>query len=104
MGLFENGKIVVRDVGAPDFREHMRRATGRTLLVPALSERVANDGGLIALSNVSPGAAFFVDPDAHGYVYHRSGSHGAAAGLVAGAARKPRNGSPAAAVLLNLSP
>ena len=75
MGLFEGGKIVVRDVGAPDFREHMRRATGRTLLVPALSERVANDGGFIACSNVSPGAAFFLDPDAHGYVYHRSGSH-----------------------------
>ena len=75
MGLFEDGRIVVRDVGAPDFREHMRRATGRTLRVPALSERVANDGGLIAFSNVSPGAAFFVDPDAHGYVYHRSGSH-----------------------------
>ena len=51
---------------------HMRRATGRTLLVPALSERVANDGGFIAFSNVSPGAAFFLDPDAHGYVYHRS--------------------------------
>jgi len=75
MGLFENGKIVVRDVGAPDFREHMRRATGRTLLVPALSERVADHGGFIAFSNVSPGAAFFLDPDAHGHVYHRSGSH-----------------------------
>jgi predicted AlkP superfamily pyrophosphatase or phosphodiesterase len=34
MGLFEDGKIVVRDVGAPDFRSHMRRATGGTLLVP----------------------------------------------------------------------
>jgi arylsulfatase A-like enzyme len=76
MGLFEGGKIVVRDVGAPDFREHMRRATGRTMLVPALSERVENEGGFIAFSNVSPGAAFFLDPDAHGYVYHRSGSHG----------------------------
>ena len=75
MGLFEGGRIVVRDVGAPDFREHMRRATGRTLLVPALSERVAKDGGFIAFSNVSPGAAFFLDPDAHGFVYHRSGSH-----------------------------
>jgi hypothetical protein len=75
MGLFEDGRIVVRDVGAPDFRDHMRRATGRTLLVPALSERVANDGGFIAFSNVSPGAAFFLDPDAHGFVYHRSGSH-----------------------------
>ncbi len=76
MGLLEGGRIVVRDVGAPDFRDHMRRATGRTLLVPALSERVANDGGCIAFSNVSPGAAFFLDPDAHGYVYHRTGSHG----------------------------
>jgi hypothetical protein len=75
MGLFEGGRIVVRDVGAPDFRDHMRRANGRTLLVPALSERVANDGGFIAFSNVSPGAAFFLDPDAHGFVYHRSGSH-----------------------------
>jgi hypothetical protein len=75
MGLFEDGKIVVRDVGAPDFRDHMRRATGRTLRVPALSERVAKDGGFIAFSNVSPGAAFFLDPDAFGYVYHRTGSH-----------------------------
>jgi hypothetical protein len=40
-----------------------------------LSERVAADGGFIAFSNVSPGAAFFLDPDAHGHVYHRSGSH-----------------------------
>ncbi len=75
MGLFEDGKIVVRDVGAPDFRAHMRRALGRTLLVPTLAERVADAGGCIAFSNVSPGAAFFLDPDAHGYVYHRSGSH-----------------------------
>lgn len=76
MGLFEGGKIVVRDAGAPDFRGHMRRATGKTLLVPALAERVAKHGGFIAFSNVSPGAAFFLDPDEHGHVYHRSGSHG----------------------------
>ena len=75
MGLFESGRIVVRDVGAPDFRTHMRRATGRTLLVPSLAERTAKRGGFIAFSNVSPGAAFFLDPDAHGHVYHRSGSH-----------------------------
>jgi hypothetical protein len=75
MGLFEGGRIVVRDVGAPDFRDHMRRANGRTLLVPSLAERVAPHGGFIAFSNVSPGAAFFLDPDAHGHVYHRSGSH-----------------------------
>jgi hypothetical protein len=74
MGLFENGRIVVRDVGAPDFRDHMRRATGRTLRVPALAERVAKHGGFIAFSNVSPGAAYFLDPDNHGHVYHRAGS------------------------------
>ena len=44
--------------------------------MPALAERVADHGGFIAFSNVSPGAAFFLDPDEHGYVYHRSGSHG----------------------------
>lgn len=75
MGLFEGERIVVRDVGAPDFRTHMRRANGRTLLVPSLAERVKQHGGFIAYSNVSPGAAFFLDPDAHGHVYHRSGSH-----------------------------
>jgi hypothetical protein len=74
MGLLEGGRIVVRDVGAPDFRDHMRRATGRTLHVPALAERVAADGGFIAFSNVSPGAAYFLDPDNFGYVHHRSGS------------------------------
>jgi predicted AlkP superfamily pyrophosphatase or phosphodiesterase len=57
MGLMEDGKIVVRDVGHPDFRTHLRRATGRTLLVPSLAERVASVGGFIAFSNVSPGAA-----------------------------------------------
>lgn len=76
MGLFEDGRIVVRDVGAPDFRDHMRRATGRTLHVPALAERVATEGGFIAFSNVSPGAAYFLDPDNFGHVHHRSGSWG----------------------------
>jgi hypothetical protein len=76
MALLEDGRFVVRDVGTPDFREHMRRATGRTLHVPALAERVAHEGGFIAFSNVSPGAAFFLDPDNHGHVYHRTGSFG----------------------------
>ncbi|MBS0542043.1 MAG: alkaline phosphatase family protein, partial [Proteobacteria bacterium] len=74
MGLMEDGKVVVRDVGDPAFRDHMRRATGRTLHVPALAERVAGAGGCIVFSNVSPGAAYFLDPDCHGYVYHRAGS------------------------------
>jgi predicted AlkP superfamily pyrophosphatase or phosphodiesterase len=75
MGLFEEGRIVVRDVGSPDFRQHMRRATGGTLLVPALAERVAGNGGCIAFSNVSPGAAYFLDPEHFGHVYHRAGSY-----------------------------
>jgi hypothetical protein len=74
MGLFEADRIVVRDVGAPDFRTHMRRATGGTLRVPTLAERVAHAGGFIAFSNVSPGAAYFLDPEHFGFVYHRDGS------------------------------
>ena len=74
MGLMEDGRIVVRDVGAPDFRTHMRRATGGTLLVPSIAERVAKAGGFIAFSNVSPGAAYFLDPEHFGHIHHRSGS------------------------------
>ena len=74
MGLAEDGRIVVRDVGAPDFRTHMRRATGRTLLVPSIAERVADAGGFIAFSNVSPGAAYFLDPEHFGTIHHRAGS------------------------------
>jgi hypothetical protein len=75
MGLVEEGRIVVRDVGKPDFRDHMRRATGATLRVPTLAERVAGTGGFIAFSNVSPGAAYFLDPEHFGHVYHRAGSY-----------------------------
>ncbi|PLZ02868.1 hypothetical protein CY652_08060 [Burkholderia sp. WAC0059] len=76
MGLPEAGRIVVRDVGRPDFREHMRRATGGTLRVPTLAERVPGPNGFVAFSNVSPGAAYFLDPEHFGYVYHRAGSYG----------------------------
>ncbi len=75
MGLIENGRIVVRDVGKPDFRTHMRRATGTTLRIPTMAERVADHGGFVAFSNVSPGAAYFLDPEHFGYVYHRAGSY-----------------------------
>ena len=75
MGLVEDGKIVVRDVGKPDFRAHMRRATGTTLRVPTLAQHVAQAGGFIAFSNVSPGAAYFLDPEHFGHVYHRAGSY-----------------------------
>jgi hypothetical protein len=74
MGLIEQGRIVVRDVGKPDFRAWMRDATGGTLKVPTIAERVAAHGGFIGFSNVSPGAAYFLDPEHFGYVYHRAGS------------------------------
>lgn len=76
MALIEEGRLVVRDVGRPDFRDYMRRATGVTLRVPSLAERVSEAGGFIAFSNVSPGAAYFLDPEHQGYVYHRAGSFG----------------------------
>ncbi len=74
MGLMENGRIVVRDVGLPDFRDHLRRATGTTLHRPTIAQRVADHGGFVAFSNVSPGAAYFLDPEHFGHVYHRAGS------------------------------
>src|ERR1700730_3011145 len=85
MGLIEGDRIVVRDVGNPDFRTHMRRATGGTLLVPALAERVAGAGGFIAFSNVSPGAAYFLDPEHFGHVYHRAGSYAPGGDRITGA-------------------
>jgi arylsulfatase A-like enzyme len=86
MGLLEDGRIVVRDVGKPDFRFHMRRATGATLSVPTLAERVVEIGGFIAFSNVSPGAAYFLDPENFGSVYHRAGSYAPGGALIDGAA------------------
>ncbi|MGH7036875.1 MAG: alkaline phosphatase family protein [Stellaceae bacterium] len=84
MGLYEDGRIVVRDVGKPDFRDHMRRATGGTLRVPTLAARVAGAGGMIAFSNVSPGGAYFLDPDSFGSVYHRAGSFAPGGASIAG--------------------
>jgi len=74
MALPETGGFVVRDVGKPDFREHMRRATGATLMVPTIAERTAGAGGFIGFSNASPGAAYFLDPEHFGFIHHRAGS------------------------------
>ncbi|HTQ33626.1 MAG TPA: alkaline phosphatase family protein [Stellaceae bacterium] len=77
MALDEGDGLVCRNVGAPDFRDRMRRATGRTLRVPVLAERLRWHGETaIVCSNVSPGAAYFQDPDGHGIVYHAAGSYG----------------------------
>jgi len=74
VALLENGELVLRDAGHPDFLQYKRRVTGRSLAMPTLAERVKDHGGAIIFSNVSPGAAYTHDPDGHGHVYHRAGS------------------------------
>ncbi len=74
LALLEEGRLIYHDTGHPDFLQHKRRATGRSLAVPTLAERLAPHGGMILFSNVSPGAAYAHDPDGHGYVYHRAAS------------------------------
>lgn len=76
MALVEDERITVHNVGAPSFRQTMRRVTGRTLRVPTMAKRLAKSGGQVAYSNVSPGAAYFLDPDHFGTVLHRAGSFG----------------------------
>jgi arylsulfatase A-like enzyme len=75
MALDEGEGLVCRNAGAPDFRDRMRRATGRTLHVPTLAERLRwHNETSIVCGNVSPGAAYFQDPDGHGWMYHAAGS------------------------------
>jgi hypothetical protein len=77
MVLMEDGVLVPHDAGRPDFLQHKRKITGRSLAVPTLAERLAGHGGAVIFSNVSPGAAYAHDPDGHSRVYHRAGSFGA---------------------------
>ncbi|MBN9496285.1 MAG: alkaline phosphatase family protein [Alphaproteobacteria bacterium] len=83
MALDEGDGLVTRDVGNPDFRTRMRKATGATLRVPTVAERIADLRGQIVFSNVSPGAAIFHDPDGYGHVYHRAISYGPGESAVA---------------------
>jgi arylsulfatase A-like enzyme len=77
MALDEGEGLVCRSAGHPDFPDRMRRATGRTLHVPTLAERLRWHGETsISCANVSPGAAYFQDPDGYGWVYHAAGSYG----------------------------
>jgi Type I phosphodiesterase / nucleotide pyrophosphatase len=77
MAIDEGDGLVCLSVGAPDFRDRLQRATGRTLHVPTMAERIARAGDTaIAFSNVSPGAAYFLDPDGYGWVYNAAGSFG----------------------------
>ena len=77
MALDEGEGLVCLSVGKPDFRDRLHRATGRTLHAPTLAERLDRVGETaIAFSNVSPGAAYFLDPDGYGWVYNPAGSYG----------------------------
>jgi arylsulfatase A-like enzyme len=77
MAVDEGDGLVCLSVGKPDFRDRLHRATGRTLHMPTLAERVSRAGETaIAISNVSPGAAYFLDPDGFGWVYNPAGSYG----------------------------
>jgi arylsulfatase A-like enzyme len=77
MAIDEGDGLVCLSVGKPDFRDRLHRATGRTLHMPTLAERISRAGETaIAISNVSPGAAYFLDPDGFGWVYNPAGSFG----------------------------
>jgi len=76
MGLPDGDGFRVHDVGDPAFVGKLRGAFGRTLKVPTMAERLSSHGGAVIASNVSPGAAYFQDPDNFGHVVHRAGSFG----------------------------
>ena len=90
MALDEGAGLIAVSTAPPDFRERLRAVTGRVLLRPTLAERLAGTGadgagvdgigadraGAVIFSNASPGAAHMQDPDGHGFLYNRAGSHG----------------------------
>ena len=75
IALDEGDGLVPVPVGPATFRERLRRATGRTLRRPTLSERLGEHGGAASWLNSSAGAAHMQDPDGYGLLLHRSGSH-----------------------------
>jgi hypothetical protein len=74
IALDEGDGLKAVSVGPPEFRERLRRATGRTLHRPTLAERLRPHGGAVIYSNSSAGAAHMQDPDSHGWLFHRNGS------------------------------
>ncbi|NIP47730.1 MAG: alkaline phosphatase family protein, partial [Gammaproteobacteria bacterium] len=57
IALDEGEGLQAVSVGPPDFRDRLRRATGRTLHRPTLSERLRPHGGAVIYSNSSAGSA-----------------------------------------------
>jgi predicted AlkP superfamily pyrophosphatase or phosphodiesterase len=45
--LIEAGRLVKHDAGHPDFLQHKRRLTGRSLAMPTMAERLRDRGGAI---------------------------------------------------------
>ena len=76
MVLDEGGRLSCYSVGDPDFKDRLKSVTGQTLRCPTLPELLKDRGGVVCYSNVSAGAAYFLDPDHNGFVYHRAGSFG----------------------------
>ncbi|MFN9155212.1 MAG: alkaline phosphatase family protein [bacterium] len=77
VALMEHGRLVVSDVGLPGFVVHLRAVTGHALRRRTMADRLAAAGlRQVAYSNVSAGAAYFLDPEHSGWVLHRSGSYG----------------------------
>jgi hypothetical protein len=77
VALMEHGRLVVSDVGLPGFVAHLRAVTGHALRRRTMADRLAAAGlRQVAYSNVSAGAAYFLDPEHSGWVLHRSGSYG----------------------------
>ena len=74
MALLSQENLTVHNVGLTGFRSAMRAATGTTLKVPTMAQYLSAHAGQSVYSNVSPGAAYFLDPEHYGTVYHRSGS------------------------------
>jgi arylsulfatase A-like enzyme len=74
IALDEGEGLAAVSVGPADFRERLRRATGRTLHRPTLAERLRPHGGAVIYSNSSAGSAHMQDPDGHGWLFHRDGS------------------------------
>ena len=60
--LDEGDGLICRNVGAPEFRERMRRATGRTLHVPTLAERLRRHGEVDCLLERVAGRGLFPGP------------------------------------------
>ena len=81
VALDEGRGLAPVSTGRADYRDRIRALTGRVLTRPTLAQRLAESplsgsGGAVIFSNATPGAAHVQDPDGHGTLYHRAGSHG----------------------------